>query len=73
MKWTEAHVACEESGLPVGSYLFVPSSMEEEMVMQSLYQSLLSDSEIWIGCSDLETDTTFTCYKENEVLTYNSK
>eukprot|EP00057_Strongylocentrotus_purpuratus_P007328 XP_011661802.1 PREDICTED: uncharacterized protein LOC105437188 [Strongylocentrotus purpuratus] len=72
MKWAEAQVACEDPGLPVGSYLFVPSSMDEEMVMQSLYQSSLSDSEMWIGCADLETDTTFTCYKENEVLTYNN-
>ncbi|XP_041453698.1 uncharacterized protein LOC121406893 [Lytechinus variegatus] len=70
MKWAEAQVACEEPSLPGGSYLFVPSSMEEEIVMQSIYQSAVADSEIWIGCSDLETNTTFICYHENEVLTY---
>ena len=61
LTWHEAKVACEARIThPVGSYLFVPSTSEEEKMIRELY-----NIDVYIGCKAVST-SQFECYHENE-------
>ncbi|XP_072164192.1 uncharacterized protein [Diadema setosum] len=72
MKWDVARDTCQAIG--GGAYLFVPSSLQEEWLMRTLFYINLLDQgdnfKAWIGCSDTDSNTTFRCYSENENLAY---